>query len=126
MHLSHILSKYLLEKNWYASTCPNLYSLDDHFRHNISHKMPLLMFVHPKTTKSIVKGFELLRPCAQWQKGFKNCIFKGAAKFKILGGPITTTKNKNHYRKITTLKNKNHYPKNKNHYSKNKIHYPKR
>ena len=31
-------------------------------------------------------------------------MFKGAAKFKILGGPITTTKNKNHYRRITTLK----------------------
>ena len=44
-------------------------------------------------------------------------MYKGAAKFKILGGPITTRKNKNHYRKkirITTLKNKNHYslPKN--------------
>ena len=62
-------------------------------------------------------------------------MHKGAAKFKILGGPITTPKNKNHYRRITTLINKNHYPKkirittlkNKNHYSlpKNKIHYPK-
>ena len=40
------------------------------------------------------KGFKGVK------RGTYNCfdISKGAAKFKILGGPITTTKNKDHYR----------------------------
>ena len=45
---------------------------------------------------------------------YKNIrMHKGATNFKILGDPITTWKNKNHYRKkirITTQKNKKHYP----------------
>ena len=61
----------------------------------------MIQLVRPPTANSKSKESRII-----------NLKVKGAAKLKILGGPITTTKNKNHYSKkirITTLGNKNHY-----------------